>query len=85
MEVDTRGLVCPKPVLVVRRCLEELEPGDELTVIGDYPPSMRTIRRTCYRHGYALQDDRATDDGEFRLRIRVTEESSIADGAGGQD
>lgn len=79
MELDTRGLVCPQPVLVVRRCLEELDPGDELTVIGDYPPSLRSIRRACYKHGFAVYDDRIEEDGEFRLRIRVTEESSLAD------
>ncbi|UHQ96173.1 sulfurtransferase TusA family protein [Natrinema halophilum] len=76
MHIDVSGMVCPQPVSIVRRCLEELEPGDELVVTGDYPPAERSICRTCYKHGYAVTD--ATDDDSdgaetFTLRIRVTE------------
>ncbi|WP_265108576.1 sulfurtransferase TusA family protein [Halosolutus halophilus] len=59
MHIDVSGLVCPQPVSIVRRCLEALEPGDELVVTGDYPPAERSICRTCYKHGYAVTD--ATD------------------------
>lgn len=76
MEIDVSGTVCPKPVLIVRRCLAELEAGDTLTVTGDYPPAERSIRRTCYRHGYAVTDAAASgDDDAFTLRIRVTDEA----------
>lgn len=74
MELDVSGTVCPQTVLVVRRCLVELDPGDELTVRGDYPPAERSIRRTCYKHGYRVESVPVTDpDIEFALRIQVTE------------
>lgn len=88
--VDVTGAVCPKPALIVRRCLKELEPGDELLVTGDYPPAERNLRRTCYKHGFEVSDERSESDGSsegpdhdssgegmFQLSIRVTEESSI--------
>lgn len=73
------GLVCPQPVQVVRRCLAELEPGQELVVTGDYPPAERTITRTCYRHGYhvAVTSHGTEDDETFTVRIRVTDASSL--------
>lgn len=77
MEVDVRGAVCPRPMLIVRRCLEELEPGDELTVTGDYPPAERNIRRSCYKHGYEVGAVPGGDDDAFTLRIGVTEASTL--------
>ncbi|MFC4541443.1 sulfurtransferase TusA family protein [Halosolutus amylolyticus] len=90
MQIDVSGMVCPQPVSIVRCCLAELEPGDELVVTGDYPPAERSIRRTCYKHGYAVAD--ADDDGTasnadavdadadgaktFSLRIRVTDRAA---------
>ncbi|WP_459191106.1 sulfurtransferase TusA family protein [Halosimplex sp. J119] len=77
MELDVSGTVCPQTVLVVRRCLAELDPGEELTVHGDYPPAERSIRRACYKHGYPVSSVAAPDpDAEFALRIRVTEASA---------
>lgn len=75
MQVDVSGLVCPKPNQVVRRCLEAMDAGETLDVVGDYPPAERSIRRSCYKHGYPVAEaDRETDDGEFALRIRVPED-----------
>ena len=76
VDLDVSGLVCPQPVLVVRRCLAELDPGQELVVTGDYPPAQRSITRTCYKHGFPV-DATEPDDGEFTVRIRVTEGASL--------
>jgi tRNA 2-thiouridine synthesizing protein A len=85
VELDVSGLVCPQPVAVVRRCLAELEAGEELVVTGDYPPAERSIRRACYRHGFRVGEGPPTDEEvAFSLRILVTEESSLGtDGSGG--
>lgn len=80
-------MVCPQPTAIVRRCLVELEPGDELEVVGDYPPAKRSIRRSCFKHGFDVREaDRGAEtgseaDGEaetFRLHIRASDEASIA-------
>lgn len=76
MEIDVSGTVCPQTVLIVKRCLAELEPEDALTVVGDYPPAERSIRRSCHKHRYDVSAASTTDpETEFALRIRVTEES----------
>jgi tRNA 2-thiouridine synthesizing protein A len=84
VELDVSGLVCPQPVGVVRRCLAELEAGEELVVVGDYPPAERSIRRACYKHGFRVgQGPEADGDETFSLRIRVTPDSSL--GVDGDD
>lgn len=80
VQVDVSGLVCPQPVAVVRRCLQELEPGDELIVVGDDPPAERSIRRACYKHGYEVADGPPRDaEDAFSLRIRITESATLTD------
>ncbi len=79
-EVDVRGEVCPRPALIVRRALSELDPGDRLLVRGDYPPAERNLRRTCYRHGFqvAAGPDDADDSEDFELVIRVTDDATMS-------
>jgi tRNA 2-thiouridine synthesizing protein A len=76
-EVDVTGTVCPKPALIVRRCLQALDEGDELLVTGDYPPAERNLRRTCHKHGFAVTDGPDDADDTSQLRIAVTEESGL--------
>ncbi|SEW30073.1 sulfurtransferase TusA family protein [Natrinema salifodinae] len=73
--VDVTGEVCPRPALIVRRRLSDLEPDDELLVRGDYPPAKRNLRRTCTKHGYDVEDRPPSEDrdGGFELLIRPTE------------
>lgn len=90
VELDIRGLVCPQTGAVVRRALAELDPGERLVVTGDYPPAARSIRRTCYKHGYRVAEEPASGAGgaasdgesteEFTLRITVTEEGTLVGG-----
>ncbi|MFC4541458.1 sulfurtransferase TusA family protein [Halosolutus amylolyticus] len=77
--VDVTGEVCPRPALIVRRRLGDLEAGDELLVRGDYPPAEHNLRRTCTKHGYEVEDRPAPDDAEggFELLIRPTADDPI--------
>ncbi len=86
VDLDVSGLVCPQPVLVVRRCLAELDPGEELVVTGDYPPAERSIRRACYKHGYGVATESPVDDdGTFTIRIRVTESATLTESVADTD
>lgn len=66
--VDVRGEVCPRPALIVRRELDELGPGEELVVEGDYAPAEQNLRRSCEKHGYEVTALDASDD-VFELQI----------------
>ena len=70
------GEVCPRPALIVRNTLEDLEPGDELVVDGDYPPAEDNITRTCEKHGYEVTRRETDGDGDtFSLKIAVPDEA----------
>jgi len=77
VDLDISGLVCPRTVAVVRRALTAMDPGDELAVTGEDPSTARSIRRTCYKHGYEVQTLADSGDGEFTLLIAVTEEPAV--------
>ena len=75
-EVDVTGEVCPRPALIVRQRLSDLDAGEELLVRGDYPPAQENLRRTCEKHGFEVSA--AGSDGEdFELRITVTDGATV--------
>lgn len=81
--VDVTGEVCPRPALIVRRRLADLDAGDTLVVRGDYPPAEQNLRRACEKHGFAVSDggeeSAAARDGQFELHITVTDEAALAE------
>ena len=77
--VDVRGEVCPRPALIVRRRLSELEPGETLVVEGDYPPAEGNLRRTCDTHGFDVAAGDVEDEDGFELHITVTEDASLTE------
>lgn len=79
IHTDVRDEVCPRPALIVRRNLADLESGDTLAVQGDYPPAERNLRRMCEKHGFDVADGDAPD-GEFELHVHVTEDATIPEG-----
>lgn len=74
-EIDVTGEVCPRPALIVRDALEDLDPGDELVVTGDYPPAEGNIQRTCEKHGYEVRTRDAGAENAFTLQIAVPDEA----------
>lgn len=77
--VDVRGEVCPRPALIVRRRLSELEPGETLVVEGDYPPAEGNLRRTCDTHGFDVESGDVEDEDGFELHITMTDEASLTE------
>jgi len=85
--VDVTGEVCPRPALIVRRELADLDAGDELVVRGDYPPAERNLRRMCTKRGFVVSDadgedgaegdDRAGEGDAFELAIEVTADADV--------
>lgn len=75
--VDVTGEVCPRPALIVRRELTELEDGETLVVEGDYPPARKNLKRSCEKRGYDVVGAETGDDTTFKLRITATEQASI--------
>ena len=63
-ELDTRGLLCPLPILKAKKALAELASGDLLKVVSTDPGSARDFQAFARQTGNELvaQD---TANGEF--------------------
>ncbi|MCO6524578.1 MAG: sulfurtransferase TusA [Candidatus Schmidhempelia sp.] len=46
-ELNTLGLRCPEPIMLIRKTMRELSSGDILYVIADDPASVRDIPGFC--------------------------------------
>lgn len=56
--IDTRGLSCPQPVLLVLECLKGQNP-EVLTVLVDNEASEENVSRAAVNRGYVVQAEPA--------------------------
>lgn len=68
-ELDTRGLFCPEPVMMLHGAIRDMAPGEAVRVIATDPSTQRDIPRFCQFLGHALLEQAAEGD-EFRYLIR---------------
>lgn len=68
-QLDTRGLLCPEPVMLLHNAVRDLPDGALLEVLATDPSTRRDIPRFCSFLGHALLDQREVD-GEFHYLIR---------------
>ena len=52
--LDVRRKVCPMPVLLTKRKLENMQDGAILEVIGDYAQSAENIQRFANQEGHEI-------------------------------
>ena len=74
--LDTRGLLCPLPVIRTQDRIRTLQPGTELEVIATDPGTMQDIPTWCRVHGHELvaaetMGDEAGGGLVYRFQIRV--------------
>lgn len=62
-EIDTRGLLCPLPVLRARKRLIAMAPGQVLRVLATDPASIVDMPHFCAQagHGYLGLEQAGTD------------------------
>jgi tRNA 2-thiouridine synthesizing protein A len=53
-ELDTRGLLCPLPVIRTQNAVEQLAPGDTLVVLASDPGALHDIPAWCRVHGHEV-------------------------------
>lgn len=67
--VDTRGLWCPEPLIIVRNKVREMASGDELFIQATDPSTHRDFTNFCKFMGHELV--KATEnEGVFEFVIR---------------
>ena len=69
-EIDTRGLLCPLPVLKARKRLAELAPGQVLRVLADDPAAVVDVPHFCDDSGHALLGQAELEHGCRAYLIR---------------
>ena len=69
-ELDTRGLLCPLPVLKARKRLKALAPGACLKVLADDPAARVDFPHFCTEQGHELVSERDGPDGVLEFVIR---------------
>lgn len=68
-ELDTLGLRCPEPVMMVRKTVRKMQAGELLTVIADDPATTRDIPSFCrFMEHTLIEAD--TEQTPYRYLIR---------------
>jgi len=70
IELDTQGLYCPEPVMMMHSAVRDAEPGDILKVIATDPSTTRDIPKFCTFLNHELLEQ-TEQDGIFVYRIKL--------------
>lgn len=54
IEIDALGLLCPLPVLRLRKRLQDLAPGQVARLLADDPVAQIDVPHFCAEEGHAL-------------------------------
>ncbi|WP_372887555.1 sulfurtransferase TusA family protein [Shimia sp.] len=60
-EIDAIGLLCPLPVLKLRKRLKPLAPGGRIRLIADDPAAVIDVPHFCAESGHALIESAESD------------------------
>jgi tRNA 2-thiouridine synthesizing protein A len=52
--LDTRGLLCPEPVMLLHKAVREIAVGDVIEVMATDPSTLRDIPKFCHFLGHEL-------------------------------
>lgn len=68
--LDMLGRVCPYPLLMTKKAMEKLNPGDVLKVLCDAPASVEdSIPKYCEKQGFTMETVKLEDKGQWELYI----------------
>jgi len=63
--LDTSGLLCPEPVMMLHKAVRELADGGLIKVIATDPSTTRDIPKFCHFLGYDLIKQDADEKSYF--------------------
>ena len=67
IEIDTRGLNCPLPILKAKKALADMQTGELLKVVSTDPGSMRDFQAFARQTGNELVEQ--SDAGEDFIHV----------------
>jgi len=69
-ELDIKGEVCPFTFVKSKLVLEQMEVGQVLRVILDYPPSVENVPKSMREEGQEVLAVNKLDNGSWEILIR---------------
>ena len=67
IELDAKGLLCPLPVLKLRKRLKSLPAGDAVLLIADDPAAVIDVPHFCQESGFELVEARDSNGARTYL------------------
>ena len=61
-DLDTTGLYCPEPIMLMHNKVRDMQAGEVLKVIASDPATTRDVPRFCQFLGHELVDQRQLGD-----------------------
>lgn len=67
--LDTTGLICPEPVMLLHKVIRSAKGGDEIHVLATDPATTRDFPNFCRHLGHTLSSQETLNDGRYRYVI----------------
>ena len=58
-KINAVGLRCPEPLMIVRRELRNMSPGEAIAITADDPSTERDSDLLCRNLGYVMEEHKA--------------------------
>lgn len=68
--IDIRGLVCPYTFVKAKLAIEDMEVGQALEIVLDYPEASRSIPKSMEDHGQKVLKVEKVNETDWVLLIR---------------
>ncbi|MBK5275927.1 MAG: sulfurtransferase TusA family protein [Desulfuromonadales bacterium] len=72
--IDLRGVSCPTNFVKVKLALEELENGDQTTILLDDGEAVKNVPRSLKAEGHKLLALKQAEEGHYVLELEKFEE-----------
>ena len=69
-ELDLKGEVCPYTFVKTKLKLEELDSGEELTILFDHAPAVENVPRSLKNEGHKIMGIEQPEDKLWKVRVR---------------
>ncbi|MBB3189901.1 sulfurtransferase TusA [Halomonas cerina] len=69
-ELDTTGLYCPEPIMLMHNKVRDMRPGEVLKVVASDPATTRDVPKFCSFLGHELLTQQE-EDGRYLYFIRL--------------
>lgn len=68
--LDTTGLICPEPVMLLHKTMRKAAAGDLIEIIATDPATTRDIPNFCQHLGHTLVEQKTLDDDSYRYLVQ---------------